>query len=226
MRDVKKHEGIDYADSIRSTRPSTPRSRRSPTKPENADKTGRLVPDGSAQDRQGASSSSATRAPHRAEGQGRSRCGEGGGREEGDRGSRRKRAQAQHRQAAEDESRRICRRPAGGSRQGWRGRVRRGRGADREGRQHEARGLHRRASRRSGRTVGPGIAADGGAPRVLDRREGRRIRHDRRGRVVVTVLEKSGKTAKLGFDAEKDIPINKQTAFPSGAAQARKGIRP
>jgi pyruvate kinase len=47
-----------------------------------------------------------------------------------------------------------------------------------------------------------------------------------RGRVVVTVLEKSGKTAKLGFDAEKDVPINKQTAFPSGAAQARKGIRP
>jgi hypothetical protein len=39
------------------------------------------------------------------------------------------------------------------------------------------------------------------------------------------VLEKSGKTAKLGFDAEKDVPINKQTAFPSGATQARKGIR-
>lgn len=46
-----------------------------------------------------------------------------------------------------------------------------------------------------------------------------------RGRIVVTVLEKSGRTAKLGFDAQKDVPINKQTAFPSGAAQARKGIR-
>lgn len=47
-----------------------------------------------------------------------------------------------------------------------------------------------------------------------------------RGRIVITLLEKSGKTAKLGFDAEKEVPINKQTAFPSGAAQARKGIRP
>lgn len=47
-----------------------------------------------------------------------------------------------------------------------------------------------------------------------------------RGRVVVTVLEKSGKTAKLGFEADKEVPINKQTAFPSGASQARKGIRP
>jgi pyruvate kinase len=46
-----------------------------------------------------------------------------------------------------------------------------------------------------------------------------------RGRVVVTVLEKSGKTAKLGFDAAKEVPINKDVAFPSGANQARKGIR-
>ena len=47
-----------------------------------------------------------------------------------------------------------------------------------------------------------------------------------RGRIVITLLEKSGKTAKLGFDAAKEVPINKQTPFPSGASQARKGIRP
>lgn len=46
-----------------------------------------------------------------------------------------------------------------------------------------------------------------------------------RGRVVVTLLEKSGRVAKLGFDAVKEAPINKSTAFPSGATQARKGIR-
>jgi hypothetical protein len=46
-----------------------------------------------------------------------------------------------------------------------------------------------------------------------------------RGRVVVTVLEKSGRTAKLGFDAKSEVQITKQTAFPSGATQARKGIR-
>lgn len=45
-----------------------------------------------------------------------------------------------------------------------------------------------------------------------------------RGRVIVTVLEKSGKTAKLGFEAAKEVPINKVTASPSGAVQARKGI--
>ena len=45
-----------------------------------------------------------------------------------------------------------------------------------------------------------------------------------RGRVIVTLLEKSGQRARLGFDAEKDIPVNKNTPFPSGAAQARKGI--
>lgn len=45
-----------------------------------------------------------------------------------------------------------------------------------------------------------------------------------RGRVVVTLLEKSGQRAKLGFDAAKDIAVNKATAFPSGASQARKGI--
>lgn len=45
-----------------------------------------------------------------------------------------------------------------------------------------------------------------------------------RGRVVVTLLEKSGQRARLGFDAEKDISVNKVTAFPSGAVQARKGI--
>jgi hypothetical protein len=45
-----------------------------------------------------------------------------------------------------------------------------------------------------------------------------------RGRIVITVLEKSGRTAKLGFDAAKEVPINKVTPFPSGAAQARKGI--
>lgn len=45
-----------------------------------------------------------------------------------------------------------------------------------------------------------------------------------RGRIVVTVMEKSGRTAKLGFEAEKEVPINKVTANPSGAAQARKGI--
>ena len=45
-----------------------------------------------------------------------------------------------------------------------------------------------------------------------------------RGRVVVTLLEKSGQRARLGFDAEKDISVNKNTPFPSGAAQARKGI--
>lgn len=44
------------------------------------------------------------------------------------------------------------------------------------------------------------------------------------GRVVVTLLEKSGQRAKLGFDAAKDAAVNKNTAFPSGAAQARKGI--
>lgn len=45
-----------------------------------------------------------------------------------------------------------------------------------------------------------------------------------RGRVVVTLLEKSGQRAKLGFDAAKEVAVNKVTAFPSGAAQARKGI--
>lgn len=45
-----------------------------------------------------------------------------------------------------------------------------------------------------------------------------------RGAVVVTLLEKSGQRARLGFDAEKDMPVNKVTAFPSGASQARKGI--
>jgi len=45
-----------------------------------------------------------------------------------------------------------------------------------------------------------------------------------RGRVVVTLLEKSGQRAKLGFDAIKDAAVNKVTAFPSGVAQARKGI--
>lgn len=45
-----------------------------------------------------------------------------------------------------------------------------------------------------------------------------------RGRVVVTLLEKSGQRAKLGFDATKDAAVNKVTAFPSGATQARKGI--
>lgn len=44
------------------------------------------------------------------------------------------------------------------------------------------------------------------------------------GRVVITLLEKSGRAAKLGFEAPKDVPINKVTPFPSGAAQARKGI--
>jgi len=45
-----------------------------------------------------------------------------------------------------------------------------------------------------------------------------------RGSVLVTLLEKSGQRAKLGFDAAKDVPVNKVTAFPSGAGQARKGI--
>ncbi|HWQ39182.1 MAG TPA: hypothetical protein VNM24_11350 [Burkholderiales bacterium] len=45
-----------------------------------------------------------------------------------------------------------------------------------------------------------------------------------RGRVVVTLLEKSGRMAKLGFNAAKEVPINKVTPYPSGAAQARKGI--
>lgn len=45
-----------------------------------------------------------------------------------------------------------------------------------------------------------------------------------RGRIVVTVMEKSGRTAKIGFEADKEVPINKITSSPSGAAQARKGI--
>lgn len=44
------------------------------------------------------------------------------------------------------------------------------------------------------------------------------------GRVVVTVLDKSGRTAKLGFDAAKDAAVNKVTAFPSGAMHAKKGV--
>jgi hypothetical protein len=46
-----------------------------------------------------------------------------------------------------------------------------------------------------------------------------------RGRVVVTVLEKSGKTAKLGFDAEEGSTDQQADSFPFGATQARKGIR-
>lgn len=45
-----------------------------------------------------------------------------------------------------------------------------------------------------------------------------------RGRVTITLLDKSGRVAKLGFDAEKEVSVNKVTPFPSGAAQARKGI--
>lgn len=45
-----------------------------------------------------------------------------------------------------------------------------------------------------------------------------------RGRIVITLLEKSGQRARMGFDADKDAVVNKVTPFPSGAAQARKGI--
>lgn len=46
------------------------------------------------------------------------------------------------------------------------------------------------------------------------------------GDVVVTLLEKSGQRARLGFDAAKNVSVNKIVPFPSGAAQARKGIAP
>lgn len=46
-----------------------------------------------------------------------------------------------------------------------------------------------------------------------------------RGRVVITLLDKSGQRAKLGFDADKAAPVNKVAVnFRPGAAQARKGI--
>jgi sRNA-binding carbon storage regulator CsrA len=46
-----------------------------------------------------------------------------------------------------------------------------------------------------------------------------------RGRIVLTLLEKSGQRAKLGFEAEKVVPVNKvDVNFRPGAAQARKGI--
>lgn len=57
----------------------------------------------------------------------------------------------------------------------------------------------------------------------IDVKVGESISIDR-GRIVVTLLEKSGQRAKLGFDAAKDAVVNKNTAFPSGATQARKGV--
>jgi len=65
--------------------------------------------------------------------------------------------------------------------------------------------------------------ADGRRSFSIDVKVGESVSIDR-GRVVVTLLEKSGQRAKIGFDAEKEVSVNKTTAFPSGAAQARKGI--
>ena len=45
-----------------------------------------------------------------------------------------------------------------------------------------------------------------------------------RGRVIVTVKERSGKSVALSFSADKDVPINRVTKVTTGAAQARKGL--
>jgi sRNA-binding carbon storage regulator CsrA len=59
----------------------------------------------------------------------------------------------------------------------------------------------------------------------IDVKVGESVTIDRgRVRVLVTVLEKSGKTAKLGFEAPAGVPINKVTLYPSGATQAKNGI--
>lgn len=63
---------------------------------------------------------------------------------------------------------------------------------------------------------------------AIDFKVGESVSIDR-GRVVVTVQEKERGGGKIGvrlaFDAEKEIPINKVVAFPSGATQAKKGIQ-
>ena len=45
-----------------------------------------------------------------------------------------------------------------------------------------------------------------------------------RGRAILTVKERSGKSVSLAFSADKDVPVNKVTRVATGAAQARKGL--
>jgi len=46
-----------------------------------------------------------------------------------------------------------------------------------------------------------------------------------RGRVVLTVVEKSGQRARLAIDAEKTVPVNKvELNLKAGVEQARKGV--
>ena len=48
-----------------------------------------------------------------------------------------------------------------------------------------------------------------------------------RGRVVMTLVEKSGQRAKLAIDADKSVPVNRvELNIKAGAAQARKGVLP
>ena len=58
----------------------------------------------------------------------------------------------------------------------------------------------------------------------LDVKVGESVSIDR-GRVIATLVEKSGQRAKLAFDAVKDAPVNRVSLnFHTGASQARKGI--
>ena len=45
-------------------------------------------------------------------------------------------------------------------------------------------------------------------------------------RVVLTLLEKSGRRARIGFEADKSVPVNKVSKVASGVVQARKGLPP
>jgi hypothetical protein len=125
MRDVrKKHEGIDYADSIRLNTALDAEVKALANKPENADKPGRWFLR-EAHKKVKASSSSATSRRRRRRTRGRRGEGRGEAKRESRRAKRPGERQGADGQAAED-----ARRPAGGrrrrSRQGRRGRIRRG----------------------------------------------------------------------------------------------------
>lgn len=58
---------------------------------------------------------------------------------------------------------------------------------------------------------------------AIDVKVGESVSIDR-GRVILTVVEKSGRLARLAFSAEKSVPVNKIGIRQSAAEHAREGL--
>ena len=58
---------------------------------------------------------------------------------------------------------------------------------------------------------------------VLDVKVGESVCIDG-GRVVLTVLEKSGQRARLSFRVKEDVKVERVTPAGTGAAQAKAGV--